>query len=228
MKNTALIIGITILLNLPSFSQDSICVVQKGQFLKYRNGYLITAKNDTIHGLIWHAGDDKIFFIRDGLKIKTPVIGNFSTVPAFSAADGRIRAFYRNGYFYEACKVPPDNNPVFITSMEKGPLNLYCLICNYADKQLADQSVNPSLLSGMANSGAKTEDEYYDIKAYYVLKNPGNELIFIPKGEKKFQNVFLPLIRDNKIFVKELYMLSVDYYHIRNLVKEYNSTYSKN
>jgi hypothetical protein len=66
MKYTTFLIGFSILFSLVSFSQDSTCIVQSGQIIKYRKGYVITTGNDTLRGLIWIEGDGAICFIRGG------------------------------------------------------------------------------------------------------------------------------------------------------------------
>ena len=209
-----------------SFCQDSVVVVQKGQILKYRKGYIITKENDTLRGLIWHESDGKIFFIRDGMKIKTPIMGNFSSIPFYTADDGSIKGFTRNGLVYIVRQVPPDNAPVFVNLLESGPLNLYYLLFNYSDQQQANQMVNTGVLQNMANNAeGKTEAEYYDVMAYYLQKKADGPLIFIPKGEKKFRDAFIPLIRDNPVFVRGLAGQAVDYFHLHELVKQYNVTF---
>lgn len=228
MKRIYLIAVLNLLLGYSALSQDSVCVVQKGQFLKYRKGYVITIKGDTLKGMIWHKSDGEIFFIREGTTIKTPIFGSFSTIPVFSASDGRIRAFYRNGFCYIADIIPSESRAVFLAVLENGPITLYALLGNYSDLQMSDQFASPGLLTGLAYAGAKTEDEYYDVKCYFLRKGNGSALIRVPQGEKKFLNVFLPLIRDNKVFVKELPMLDVNFFHLRSLVKEYNATSGKN
>ncbi len=225
MKCNVLISLLLLFLFFGAYGQDSVCVVQKGQFLKYRRGYLITIQGDTMNGMVWHKSADKIFFIREGIKISTPIFGSFSTVPAFAAADGRIRGFYRNGLPYVVASIPPDNTPVFLTVLETGPITLYALLANYSDLQLSDQFASPGLLTGLAYYGAKTDDEYYQVKDYFLCKGSDKPLVRVPQGDNKFQHVFLPLIRDNELFLKELPKLQVNFYHIRSLVKEYNETF---
>jgi hypothetical protein len=232
MKHSLLLIWFSFLLNFFSFAQDSIIVVQKGQILKYRKGYIITTQDDTIRGLIYHESDSRIFFIKEGQKVKTPVVGNFSIIPSITATEGSKKGFCRNGLFYTICCVPPDNNPVFLTVLEKGQLTLYCLLSNYSDQQLSNQMVTGGgLLNSMVNMtnyDKNNDDEYYDVKAYYVRKTPNDQLILIPKGEKKFRDAFVPLIRDNHPFVQGLVGQTVDYYHLRSLIKQYNTTSQKN
>jgi hypothetical protein len=229
MKNVYLLILFSTCLTLSSFSQDSTVIVQRGQISKYRKGYLITTSNDTLRGLIWIEGDGALCFIREGIKIKTPVAGNFTKIPYITAGDGYLKAFYRNGIFYEIHNVPPYNNSVFLEALERGPMTLYRLIANYEDAKKADASVNFGGLTGamtgaMAAASDKPDEEYYSLKAYYVQKQPGNELVLIPKGEKNFREAFYPLIRNNPGFLKGIVGQSFDYYHIRDLVNLYNST----
>jgi hypothetical protein len=215
------------LFSLVSFSQDSVCVVKQGQIVKYRKGYLITPGNDTLRGLIWIEGDGVIYFIREGIKIKTPVVGKFTKIPYITAYDGSIKSFYRNGLFYEIHNIPPYNNSVFLEALERGPMTLYRLITDYIDAKQADSYLDGSL-ANEANYGSSSVEEFYTVKAYYVQKQPGDELVLIPGGEKKFREAFYPLIKDNPVFLKELTGQAFDYYHLRDLVKQYNSTLGKN
>jgi len=81
MKHVVPVFGFFILFFLSSYSQYSTVIIQRGQIIKYRQGYLITTGNDTLRGLIWIEGDGAICFIREGIKIKTPVAGNFTKIP---------------------------------------------------------------------------------------------------------------------------------------------------
>lgn len=226
MKYTILLTCFFILDSLSSFSQDSTVIVQRGQIIKYRKGYLITPGNDTLRGLIWIEGDGAICFIREGIKIKTPVAGNFTKIPYITVGDGSLKAFYRNGIFYEIHNVPPYNNSVFLEALEKGTLTLYRLITDYADAKSNDVGMGGMLpaLANAATYGSNSTEEFYSVKAYYVQKQPGGELVLIPGGEKKFREAFYPLIKDNPVFLKGLAGQSFDYYHLRDLVKQYNAT----
>ncbi len=223
MKHVVPVFGFFILFFLSSYSQDSTVIIQRGQIIKYRQGYLITTSNDTLRGLIWIEGDGAICFIREGIKIKTPVAGNFTKIPYITAGDGSLKAFYRNGIFYEIHNVPPYNNSVFLEAMERGSLTLYRLIAGYADAKQSDSFLDGSIVN-MANYGSNSTEEFYSLKAYYILKQPGNELIQIPGGDKKFREAFYPLVKDNPVFLKGLAGQTFDYYHLRDLVKQYNAT----
>jgi hypothetical protein len=167
-----------------------------------------------------------IFFIREDQKVKLKIIGDFPTIPNFTADDGKIKSFYRNGISYTIQSIPPDDRQVFLTTLEDGRITLYGHIYNYSDKGLSDQIVNPGMISSMATGDRKTDEEYYDIR-YFIRKLPDGKLIDVPTGEKKFQNVFFPLIRDNPAFVKALRDQPADFYHLRDLIRQYNSTYGK-
>jgi len=227
MKYTILLTCFLISSSLCSFSQDSTVIVKRGQIIKFRKGYLITPGNDTLRGLIWIEGDGAICFIREGIKIKTPVAGNFTKIPYITAGDGIMKAFYRNGIFYEIHNVPPYNNSVFLEALERGSLMLYRLIAGYEDAKQADSYLDGSL-TNEANYGSNSVEEFYSVKAFYVQKQPGNELVLLPGGEKNFREAFYPLIKDNPVFLKGLAGQSFDYYHLRDLVKQYNSTKNKN
>jgi hypothetical protein len=209
--------------------------VSRGNILKYRSGYLITSANDTLFGLIWHENDGSIYFIKKGTIIKTPIVGNFSQIPLISADNGRIKSFCRNGIFYEIHPVPPSYSPAFLNVLEQGKLTLYILISNYQDARTADNSTGGLIGGGLAgafigtlsSANTKKEEEYYDVKAYYVQKKPGDELVLISRSEKKFREVFYPLIKDNPAFLKSLVGQSFDFDHLRALVKTYNLTANK-
>jgi len=64
MKHILCLTVFLIFANLHSFSQDSTIIINKGRLLKYRWGYLITSKDDTVYGLIYHESDSKIYFIK--------------------------------------------------------------------------------------------------------------------------------------------------------------------
>ncbi len=226
--------GLSIICCLISFSQDSVCVIRKGQLLKYRKGYIITVKDDTIHGLIYHESDTGIMFISAGKKIKTTGLGKHSRIPYIPASYNIIKAFYRNGIFYKRCKIPPDGSLVYLALLENGPLKLYADIRNYADKAQADAMINQQMMGGLlgayiteANEEKDIEAEYYDLHSYYIQKDHAENLVYVPKGEQNFKKVFLPLIRDNNIFVKELYGQPINYYQTRSLVQRYNSITNK-
>jgi hypothetical protein len=227
MKSAIFLIWFPILFSLGSFSQDSTVIIQRGQIIKYRKGYLVTPGNDTLRGLIWIEGDGAICFIREGIKIKTPVAGNFTKIPYITAGDGIMKAFYRNGIFYEIHNVPPYDNSVFLETLEKGSLTLYRLITDYTDAKQSDLYLSGSL-ANEANYGSNNVEEFFSVKAFYVQKQPGNEIVLIPGGEKKFKEAFYPLIKDNPVFLKGLAGQTFDYYHLRDLVKQYNSTSVKN
>jgi hypothetical protein len=172
--------------------------------------------------LIWIEGDGALCFIREGIKIKTPIAGNTTKIPFITAGDGYVKAFYRNGIFYEVCNIPPYNNAVFLEPLERGALTLYVLINGYEDARKADSQMG-GLLENEANKTLYTTEEYYRVKAYYVLKRPGNEPVLIPNGDKPFREAFYPLVKDNPAFLRGLAGQAFDYYHLRDLVKQYNS-----
>jgi hypothetical protein len=209
------------------FSQDSTVIIQRGQILKYRKGYIITTSNDTLRGLIWIEGDGAICFIREGIKIKTPLAGNFTKIPYITAGDGYLKSFYRNGIFYEIHNVPPYNNSVFLETLEWGSMVLYRLIANYEDAKKAN-SYLAGAMENEANYGSNSTEEYYSVKDYYVQKKTGNEIFLIPKGEKNFREAFYPLVKDNPGFLKGIVGQQFDYLHLRDLVQLYNSTSGKN
>jgi len=218
-----------ILISLVSFSQDSVVIVQKGQILKYRKGYIVTAAGDTVQGLIYHKSDSGIYFIRGDKKIRLQVMGNFSEIPRFTADEGKIKAFYRNGISYCIRSIPPDGRKVFLALVEDGRIALYGLIRNYEDKRHADLQTNTGFIGFVLNQYAGDEgkdEEYYSVK-YYLQKKPDDKLIDIPIREKKFQEVFFPLVRDNPAFIKALRDQPADFYHLRGLVRQYNVSYGK-
>lgn len=229
LKYILLITGF--LSTLLSLSQDSIVILSKAKFRKYRPGYLVTPANDTLRGQIWIEGDGALCFIRQGIKIKSQVAGNFTEIPFITAGDGVIKSFFRNGIFYEIHDVPPYNNSVFLEVMERGSLILYRLLTNYEDAKSADVGINGGLINTLANEatyGSKSTEEFYSVKAYYVQKKNSNELILIRGGDKKFREAFYPVIKDNPGFMKGIVGQPFDYLHLRDLVKLYNATAGRN
>jgi hypothetical protein len=238
MKSTILTICLSVFICFVSYSQDSLFIMSRGNFIKYRKGYLVMSNNDTVRGLIaLNRSSDTISFIKEGIHIKVKVFADFSEIPKICASEGKVKSFYRNRIFFETRKIPPDNNEVFLAVLEHGPLNLYILLCDLKDASVAKATaisalglgvglVGASILS-IGNSSDNPEEEFYNVKAYYAQKKPSDTLIQIPSGERKFREAFYPMIKDNPTFLKELIGQSFDYNHLHDLVKQYNSS-SKN
>jgi hypothetical protein len=236
MKHILCLTVFLIFANLHSFSQDSTIIINKGRLLKYRWGYLITSKDDTVYGLIYHESDSKIYFIKKGSKIKVSLTKEPTTIPCIFAYDGTVKAFFRNKLFYVVRSIPPLENPVFLTVLVSGSMSLYCSLTDYQDANteeatfgflmfgLAGGIVSELIgsLESVANNNKFKEEEYYSVKDYFIQKKTANQLFLIPNGEKKFRNAFIPLIRDNKKFIDNLVGQPVDYYHLRYLVQLYN------
>jgi hypothetical protein len=233
MKQSNWLLIFFILNNLASYSQDSMLVVHPDHLKKYREGYIITNRNDTIPGLIYHESDTGIYFINASKKIKTTTFGKQSTIPHIPSDYPIVKAFLRNGIFYENCKIPPGNHSVYLAVIEDGPVKLYGKIANYSGKQFTEDMFIVGflpvtffgILSESDSTKKNSQEEYYSVTAYYLQKMPDPELILLPKGEKKFRDVFIPLIRDNPAFVKLLPGQAIDLYHVHDLVKRYNLTY---
>jgi hypothetical protein len=228
-KTFLLLTSFVVFLGLYSFSQDSTFIIPKGQIKKFRNGYIITPANDTLRGLIWINADDSICFIRVGTRVKSPLIGNCSDLPFITASEGRIKSLYRNGLFYEIHNTPPCDFATYLNVVVKGKLSLFILINHYEDARSAEAysifgGITGVMIGALASASDKPEDEYYDLKAYYIQKDNAEPLIMIPPGEKKFRAAFYPLIKDNPEFLKRIIGNPFDYDHLRSLVQLYNST----
>lgn len=219
MKKAILTLLYTII-TLTTVAQESIKIT-RGQLLKFRKGFIISNHNDSLFGLIWHSDDNVIYFIDKTTKIEFTTFGQPSTLTYYSAGNGYIQSFNRNNLTYVVKCIPPDNKAVFLTVLAKGKMNLFCLLYNYADARQANSTVGS--LASLGDNTDKTE-EYYDLKAYYIQKSDTGKMFFIPSGEKKFRDVLIPLVRDNKKFLEEVRSYSIDYYHIGELVRLYNST----
>jgi hypothetical protein len=218
-----------LLYSLNTFSQDSIYVLPKGQYLKYRKGYVITSKNDTIKGLIRVDTADKISFIKDSIKIKLSLFKEPSSIPYYQAGDGNIKAFYRNGLYYEVYNIPPGNGAVFLNVLEHGPINLYRQIYDYGGGNSAFNIMPGALgllvtIANAANHTDRAEEEFFEVKAYYVQKGKDGQILFVPGGEKKYREVVYPLIKDNPAFLKSLVGQYFDFQHLVENIKEYNFT----
>jgi len=220
MKFILTIIAFFIFLN--GFTQDSVCVIFKADLVKYRIGYIITTKGDTIHGSIYHESDTGIFFIQKSKKIETTIFGHRSRVPYITANSNIINSFMRNDIVYEVHKIPNEDKKVFLALLEEGPLSLYGMIWNYADKRTTDYNMNFSTMGTFwayqLFSEADSIEEYYNIKSYYIQKEHQNQIIMLPKGKKNFMKAFLPLVKDNDLYIKKLAGRQIDYYNVSNLV----------
>lgn len=208
-----------------STAQDSSYRITKSQLLKYRQGYLVDTEGDTLRGLIYIDSDTSLFFIDAGKKLIVSTFAKSSTIPCIPAEYNIVKSFFRNGIFYENRFIPPDHKAVYLSILEKGVINLYALLSDYSDKIFTDNSVH-GLLQGatgsMAGSNAKPIEEYYGIKDLYIQKIPDPEIVRVPKGEKRFRDVFIPLIRDNQTLIQELVGQSVDYNNVHSFVRRYN------
>jgi hypothetical protein len=208
-----------------SYAQDSFCHITKDQFHNYRKGYIIDTKNDTLKGYIYIDSDTSLYFIDAGKKLKITTFAKQSKIPYIPAEYCIIKSFFRNGIVYENCKIPPDNKSVYLSVIDKGAINLYALLSGYSDKRLDDIFANGlffGILGLMATSYDKSEDEYFNAIELYIQKNPDPNLIRVPRGEKRFRDVFIPLIRDNQNYLTELVGQCVNYDCVKILVHRYN------
>jgi len=214
-----------LLLCIDSLSQVPEVKLSLGQLIRFRKGYIVTIDNDTVYSLICHSSDNEVFFVPEPFKYNRAWGFNKSKIPCLTTEDEKIKSFLRNGLLYEPCKIPPKNKTVFLTVLEAGTLTLYALLNEYSNKSFMG-TVSKAEYKSEKGYFMNFDDEYYGIKDFYLRKNT-DQLILIPRGDNKFQKVFLPLIRDNKTFVRSLSGQDVDYSHIRSLVKQYNSTLGK-
>jgi hypothetical protein len=226
MKSTILTICFSVFICFISLSQDSIYIVSRPDIVKYRRGYLVMSNNDTVRGLIYHKFIDKIYFIKEGMKIKTPISGNFSSIPCFFASDPDLKGFYKDGLFFEGHPIYPNSPPLFLHALERGSLNLYQVVLYVPNESSADAALDGAF-TNMAKYPDKSSAENYNNGGYFVQRGKDEEAIPIPQKDKNFREAFYPLIKDNPTFLKGLVGRSFDYEHLHDLVKEYNST-SKN
>ena len=205
-----------------SFAQDTSMVISPNQFLKYRPGYIVTVNNDTIRGLICHDQMDVVRYIKATSNLEVTPFRQQSEV-TYSFPNKPVRAFIRNGMLYEAQAVPPDSNFLFLAVLVRGPMTLYALIGNYSDNGFERTIKEAGGLSRLSYS-TNYNDEYYLVREYYIGKKPGQALVRLPHEEYKFNKVFVPLISDNKKFLRESKPIIYDIYHLRTLVELYNRT----
>jgi hypothetical protein len=228
MKAVFISICFYFLLSSASFSQDSVYILQKKDFDKFKKGYLVTYDKDTLKGQIYLESYEKIYFIKEGSKIKNAATGKLSDLPFFLAGDGNIKAFNRDGLSFEFQNIFPKNTPVFLNIMEQGPINLYRLIYDYEDAGMENGGWIKlfgiaGILSYELIKQNSTPDKVYE-NAYYVQKGPNTPVYFVPDGEKKYREVVYPLIKDNPAFLKTLVGQYFDYQHLAENIKQYNAT----
>jgi hypothetical protein len=222
------------LFSLSGFSQDSVYILQKKDISKFKKGFLITNDKDTLKGQIYQVSYEKIYFIKDGCKIEKAASGKLSNLPFFLAGDGNIKAFDRDGLYFESHNIFPNNTPVFLNVMDQGPINLYRLIYDYEDAGLDNGGwviflvaggALGGLVYGLANQNS-LPDKVHD-NAFYVQKGANNPVYFVPDSEKKYREVIYPLVKDNPAFLKSLVGQYFDFQHLVDNISKYNQTAGK-
>lgn len=219
--------------SLNGFSQDSVYIISGSELSKYRHGFIVTSENDTLKGLICVDSDEKICFIKNNIKIKrSSFFKESSDIPHFIACEGNIKAFYRNGLNYEVHKIPPNNVAVFLNVLEYGQIHLYRLINDYKGANSAVNVIPGALgllvmLGNAANYKEGTEEEFFDIKAYYLQKGQEGQILYVPSSEKKYREVVYPLVKDNPAFLKSLVGQYFDFQHLVDNISKYNQTAGK-
>jgi hypothetical protein len=209
----------------PGRSQVLQVKITAAQLACFRKGFVVTQENDTVYALIDHAKPGGIFLIPLPAEFIQAGPLNTSDLPYIRASGNKVKFFMRNGLVYEPFP-GKDEDGVFLTVLVKGPLTLYAQLSNYADH---------GFLVTMRSAAYKSEkgyftnfdDEYYDVVSCFIRKEADSTMTAIPAGEKKFRNAFIPLIRDNKTFLKTLEGQTIDYYHLKSLVGQYNATYGR-
>ena len=114
------IIAFLLLAPLLSNAQELSYQLTKTQLARYRSGYIVDTKNDTMRGLIFVDSDTSLRFISDKMKVVLSAIGHPLRVPVIPAEYNIVQSFYRNGIFYKKCFVPPDNRAVYLGLLESG------------------------------------------------------------------------------------------------------------
>jgi hypothetical protein len=228
MRFALLTIFFSIIITMASFSQDSVYILQKKDLNKFKKGFLVSYDKDTLKGQIYLESYEKIYFIKEGSKIKNAASGKLSNLPFFLAGDGNIKAFNRDGLSFEFQKISPNNTPVFLNIMEQGPITLYRLIYDYEDAGLENGGWvrffgTAGILAYELIKQNSTPDKVYN-NAYYVKKGPNGPVYFVPDGEKKYREVVYPLIKDNPAFLKSLVGQYFDFQHLVENIRQYNAT----
>ena len=226
-KIILLLVGCSIITALNSFGQTHLVKLCAGQLDFFRKGYIVTVNNDTTRGLIDPINDTGIYFIPVYYSIKiTTFFGNIHKIPYFPSEDKTIKCFVRNGLYYEAHTLPQKDKIVFLNLYERGSINLYRQLYKYRDKSYSETIKKEEYQSNSSASFSKNyDDEYYETKNYYLTKEPDNQLIRISPYTGKFNDVFLPLIKDNKVFLEKLRDITVDVTNIAELVHQYNLSF---
>jgi hypothetical protein len=171
----------------------------------FREGYVITKYNDTIHGLIKNTSEDEIRF-RDSRHHEQ----------TFLPAD--LKGFSRCDMKYISILIPGDTAMIFIASLRQGTIDLYGTIQPEGSSAMANGFMLGGLVGGLIATAATgssgstgagvyndgCEKEYYSIGAFYLRKGHLENLRRVPNGRKKFNSFMIPLMRDHLEVVREI------------------------
>src|SRR5512138_1752217 len=200
MKRSLYLFIILFLSAASGYNQIMEVTLPSGRIPFFRKGYLITSKQDTIWSLISFPADTIVFFIPFPARVKESLTNHTKQLPFADAGDPGIRSFMRNGIEYEPCRLGPRARAVYLAVLVRGPLTLYAWYGDFVDHGFYG-TMESAEYNSPAGFTTNFHDEYYTEKACYIKKEPGRELVLIPRGEKKFRDAFIPLVKDDPEFI---------------------------
>ena len=176
-----------------------------GQNAFFREGYVITRYNDTIHGLIKNTSCEEIRF-RDTQKHEQ----------TFIPPD--LKGYFRCNMNCISVMIPGDTVMLFLAHLQTGAIDLFATIRPEGSVASGTGAMVGGLLGSLiatANDGPAgspgagvysngCEKEYYSIGAFYLGKGAGDTLRKVPNGRKKFNSFMMPLMRDHLEVVREI------------------------
>ncbi len=218
-------------LRLISLITACFCTVASGQIMEVilptggmqvmRKGFIVTQDQDTIWALISYPADTVIFYIMYPYRVSESVSGYTTKLPFLLADDPRVKSFTRNGIRYEPHNVAPLGKTLYLAVVNPGPLTLYAWYVNFSDQGSYETNETEEYQS-KASFFTNFHDESFAVKEYYLRKGDSGEVVQVPRYEKKFRDVFIPLVKDSPSFIRSLAGSYCDYDHLEGLVEKYN------
>jgi hypothetical protein len=199
----------------------------------YRQGYLVTYSNDTIRGFLYPWNEYEVRFTND-----------HKNVVVYHSGDSVKSFFWQRMEFINA-NVTDSPDKIFIVKRVGGIIDLYATIqCKLCTKSLLKEIQTsgpvqnlPKDMEGFGTGRYKgpnifTGTSYLQpcitITNYFIDKNSGTTVSFVPPGRKQFRDFFIPLIQDNIAFLESIDRKDLDYRHLHSLVELYNHTINQN
>lgn len=189
-----------ILLLIFSFSISILSIAQKPN---YSPGYIITLKQDTLHGYCKSLNN-----IRSSKFVK--FINQTGKKKKYVA--GQIFAYSREGEYFESKKVVPNytvylNENIFMKRIEKGPVNLFQ--CTYTSKGLP-------ILDGEG----RELTHGYSVNTDYYIERPNGENLWVIRYA--FSVTVGKFIKDYPKLAQLVVNSEYTYENIQQIVQIYN------